>query len=152
MKSNLLHAHLTTQFGGVAAPERLYEIYTNAREHALATGQPAAIDPREGGDFSAYGGYLTGKFIRLVPGKLVVQYWRSKHFRDTDPDAILSIAFRKNEYEQAETELVLTNVPNDLTRHDNSSWNQFYWEPIREYLRGATKPADFAQALAQARR
>jgi hypothetical protein len=81
-----------------------------------------------------------------------VQFWRSKHFRDTDPDAILSIAFRKNEYEQAETELVLTNVPNDLTRHDNSSWNQFYWEPIREYLRGATKPADFAQALAQARR
>lgn len=74
MKSNLLHAHLTTQFTG-AAPERLYEVYTDAREHALATGQPAAIDAREGGDFSAYGGYLTGRFIRLVPGQLVVQYW-----------------------------------------------------------------------------
>jgi hypothetical protein len=46
----------------------------------------------------------------------------------------------------------LCRMPNDLTRHDNSSWNQFYWEPIREYLRGATKPADFAQALAQPRR
>ena len=151
MKSNLLHAHLTTQFNGVA-PERLYEIYVDADEHQRATGQPAAIDAREGGAFSAYGGYLSGTFIRLQPGRLVVQFWHSKHFNDTDPDAILSIAFRKNEYEQAETELVLTNVPDGMTRHDNSSWNQFYWEPFRGYLAGTSKPADFAGALAQTRR
>jgi hypothetical protein len=151
MKSNLLHAHLTTQFSGVA-PERIYEIYVDAGQHALATGQPATIDAREGGEFSAYGGYLTGKFIRLRAGRLIVQYWRSKHFKDSDPDAILSIAFRRNEYEQAETELVLTNVPDDVSRHDNSSWNQFYWEPFREYLRGESSPADFAQGLAQPRR
>jgi activator of HSP90 ATPase len=82
MKSNLLHAHLTTRFGGVA-PDRLYQIYVNAEEHALATGQPAVIDTREGGAFSAYGGYLTGRFIRLVTDQLVVQFWRSKHFKDT---------------------------------------------------------------------
>jgi activator of HSP90 ATPase len=150
-KSNLLHAHLTTQFGGVV-PDRLYQIYVNAKEHALATGQPAVIDTREGGAFSAYGGYLTGRFIRLVPDQLVVQFWRSKHFKDTDADAILSIAFRKNEYGQTETELILTNVPNDVTRHDNSSWNHFYWEPFRAYLAGASEPADFARGLAQARR
>jgi activator of HSP90 ATPase len=151
LKSNLLHAHLTAQFNAVT-PERLYEIYVSGEEHARATGQPAAIEAREGGAFSAYGGYLTGNFIRLEPGQLVVQFWRSKHFKDTDADAILSIAFRTNEYRQAETELVLTNVPNDMTRHDNSSWNQFYWEPFREYLRGACTPADFAAGLAQARR
>jgi hypothetical protein len=110
------------------------------------------IDAREEGAFSAYGGYLTGRFIRLVPGRLVVQFWRSKHFKDTDADAILSIEFRRNEYERAEAELVLTNVPNDMTRHDNSSWNQFYWEPFRDYFKGASQPADFAQALAQPRR
>jgi hypothetical protein len=151
MKSNLLHAHVTTQFSGVA-PERLYEIYVDSGEHANATGQPATIEPREGGGFSAYGGYLTGKFIRLLPGQLVVQFWRSGHFNETNPDAILSIAFRKNEFGQAETELVLTNVPDEVTRHDNSSWNYFYWEPFRAYLRGASKPADFTQGLAQARR
>jgi hypothetical protein len=133
------------------APERLYQVYIDADEHARATGQLATIDAREGGEFSAYGGYLTGKFIRLVPGKLVVQFWRSKHFKDTDPDAILSIAFRKNEYEQAEAELVLTNMPDDMTRHDNSSWNNFYWEPFRDYLMGASRPADFGHALAQLR-
>jgi hypothetical protein len=151
MKSNLLHAHLTVQFNGIK-PERLYQVYMSADEHARATGQPTAIDAREGGEFSAYGGYLTGRFIRLLPGQLIIQFWRSKHFNGSDPDAILSIAFRKNEYEQAETELVLTNVPNDMTRHDNSSWNQFYWEPFRAYLKGTAQPADFAQALAQPRR
>lgn len=151
MKSNLLHAHVTTQFNGIA-PERLYDIYVDADEHARATGQPAAIDARAGGAFSAYGGYLTGTFIRLIPGRLVVQFWRSRHFKDSDPDAILSIAFRTNEYEKAEAELVLTNVPNEMTRHDNSSWNEFYWEPFRGYLMGSSKPADFAQALGQPRR
>jgi hypothetical protein len=56
-------------------------------------------EAREGGLFSAYGGYHTGRFIRLVPGKLLVQFLRSKHFKDTDPDAILSIEFPTNEYE-----------------------------------------------------
>jgi activator of HSP90 ATPase len=151
VKSNLLHAHTTTQFNGVT-PERLYAVYVDADEHARATGQAAAIEAREGGAFSAYGGYLTGRFLRLRPGGLVVQLWRSKHFKETDPDAILSIAFRKNEYEQAEVELLLTNMPDDMTRHDNSSWNHFYWEPFRKYLSGASAPADFAQALAQQRR
>ena len=95
---------------------------------------------------------MTGRFIRLVPGRLIIQSWRSKHFRETDPDAILSIAFRKNEYDQAEAELILTNVPDEMTRHDNSSWNHFYWEPFREYLRGGSGPADFGRGLAQPRR
>jgi hypothetical protein len=151
MKANLLHAHVTAQFNGVA-PERLYGVYVDAGEHARATGQPAAIDAREGGAFSAYGGYLTGTFIRLVPGLLVVQFWRSEHFKDSDPDAILSIAFRINEYERTEAELLLTNVPDGMTRHDNSSWNQFYWEPFRDYLRVSSEPADFAAALDQPRR
>ena len=151
MKSNLLHAHVTTQFTGVS-PERIYDVYMSPAEHAAATGQPAAIEPSEGGSFSAYDGYLTGRFLRLVPGSLIVQFWRSRHFEPADPDAILSIAFRTNELGQAETELLLILVPDQVNRHDNSSWNYFYWEPIREYLRGHAEPADFATPLAQPRR
>ena len=53
---------------------------------------------------------------------------------------------------RAEAELLLTNVPSDTTRDDNSSWNDFYWEPFRDYLKGALMPADFGQALAQPQR
>jgi hypothetical protein len=104
MKSNLLHAHVTAQFNGVA-PERIYSVYVDADEHARATGHPAVIDAREGGAFSAYDGYLTGAFIRLIPGRLVVQFWHSRHFKDSDPDAILSIAFCTIEYENAEASI-----------------------------------------------
>jgi hypothetical protein len=48
-----LHAHVTVQFNDVA-PERLYDIYVDADEHARATSQPAVIDVREGEAFSAY--------------------------------------------------------------------------------------------------
>jgi hypothetical protein len=61
------------QFNGVP-PERLHEVYVDAEEHDYATGQPTAIDASEGGAFSAYGGYLTGRFIRLVAGRLVVRF------------------------------------------------------------------------------
>jgi hypothetical protein len=38
-----------------------------------------------------------------------------------------------------------------MTRHDNLSWNYFYWEPFRDYLKGASNPVDFGRALAQPR-
>jgi hypothetical protein len=44
---------VTVQFNDVA-PERLYDIYVDADEHARATSQPAVIDVREGEAFSAY--------------------------------------------------------------------------------------------------
>ena len=142
MKSHLLHAHLTAQFKGVS-PEKIYETYTSAEEHERATGQPASIDAREGGEFSAYDGYLTGKFINLIPGRLIVQYWRSGHFKDTDPDSILTIAFRKNEFGAAEMELLLTHYPDHLDYNDNTAWNNFYVEPFRAYLNGKPEPPPF---------
>jgi hypothetical protein len=58
---------------------------------------------------------------------------------------------RKNKYRRPEVELLLANVPSDGTRHDNSSWNHFYWEPFRDHLKVVSNPADFGQALAQPR-
>jgi hypothetical protein len=34
-----------------------------------------------------------------------------------------------------------------MTRHDNSSWNYFYWEPFRDPFKGALTPADFGRLL-----
>ena len=48
---------------------------------------------------------------------------------------------------RAEAELLLTNVPSDTTRDDNSSWNDFYWEPFRDYLKGHSCPPTLVRLL-----
>jgi uncharacterized protein YndB with AHSA1/START domain len=133
MKSNLVHSHVTIQFDGVS-PERVYEVYLSSKEHGAATGQSADIDARVGGKFSAYDEYLTGNILSLVPGKSIVQTWRSGHYKESDKDAILALRFRTNQFEVTEVEMVLINNPDDLERHDDSSWNFNYWEKFRTYL------------------
>jgi hypothetical protein len=133
MKSNLLHSHLTMQFENVS-PQRVYDVYLSSKEHGEATKNVAEIDARAGGSFSAYDGYLTGNFITLVPGKFILQTWRSEHFKPTDPDAILALKFGTNDFEVTEVEMLFINNPDHLDRHDNSAWNFNYWEPFRKYL------------------
>lgn len=142
MKSHLVHAHLTAQFNNVS-PQQIYDTYMNADAHSRATGQAATIDPREGGAFSAYGGHLTGEFIKLVSGRLIVQTWRSGHFQDSDPDSVLTILLRTNEYGATELELLLTHYPDHLEYNDNSAWNNFYVEPFRAYSNGKPEPPRF---------
>jgi hypothetical protein len=97
--------------------------------------------------------HVTVQFNGLTPERLYYVDAEERAHATGQPTAIdarAAIEFRKNEYERAEVEL--TNVPSDVTRHDNSSWNHFYWEPFRAYLKGVSSPADFGQALAQPRR
>src|SRR5262249_15881328 len=55
-------------------PERLYRLYLSARQHAAACGGwgEATIQARVGGRM-AMAPHIKGKFLSLVPGKLIVQ-------------------------------------------------------------------------------
>src|SRR3970282_1199478 len=51
------------------------------------TGDTARINRRVGGTFSVFGGYATGKTLRLEKDKVIVQAWRSTDFGKDDPDS-----------------------------------------------------------------
>jgi activator of HSP90 ATPase len=59
-----------------ASPERVYELLTDGVKFAAATGKPARIEASESAAFSIFGGYIHGRQIEVIPGKLVVQAWR----------------------------------------------------------------------------
>ena len=50
-----------------ASPAVLYAQYLNARTHAAITGAKVRIGARPGAVFSAFGGQLSGRILRLVP-------------------------------------------------------------------------------------
>ena len=112
------------------SPERVYHLLVDAKLHAALTGQKAEIDEQVGGRFSTRAGRVTGINVDLVPGKRVVQAWRTKEF----PDGIFSMAtFQLVRTKDGGTDLTLIHrgVPKELIPAVERDWRECYWEKIR---------------------
>jgi len=74
-------------------PEIAYKAWLNGKEHSNFTGSPAKINPKVGGTFTAWDGYISGKTMELEPNKRILQKWRTTEFPDKSPDSMLEITF-----------------------------------------------------------
>ena len=117
-----------------ASAKELYEIYLDPKRHAAFTGAVVKISPRPGSPFKAFDGMLEGSTISTIPGKMIVQRWRSSNFRKTDLDSILILTF-SDEGKKGRIDLVHVNVPEQDHAGVTNGWKKYYWEPLREYLR-----------------
>jgi len=115
------------------APEVLFEMYMDSARHSAATGGRAKISSRAGGAFTAFDGALWGRNLLIVPKRLIVQAWRSRNFKATDPDSILVLEFRKAAG-GSEVQLVHVNVPKQDHKGVTKGWPLYYWKPWKAYL------------------
>ena len=121
-----------------ASPQRIYEVLTDEKRFGAFTGAPAEIDGHAGGAFSAFGGFITGRNVELVPNKRIVQAWRVKVW----PEGLYSIvAFELTPNGSQGTRLVMTHdgFPDGMRAHLNGEekdggWHRQYWEPLKKYL------------------
>jgi activator of HSP90 ATPase len=116
-----------------APPERLFDMYLDAREHAAFTGQPVTVEPRAGAAFSAFSGALSGKILHVEPKRLVVQTWRSVKWPADAIDSVLTLSFWPQDG-GAHIELVQVNVADEDFADVTQGWERFYWTPWRAYL------------------
>lgn len=116
-----------------AAPKALYAAYLSPRVHGAITGGKVAISARPGSKFRAFGGALTGRMLQTVPGRLIVQAWRSTAFRKGDADSTLILRF-SGKGRRGRIDLVHVNVPDHDYRGVNQGWKNYYWKPWRKYL------------------
>jgi uncharacterized protein YndB with AHSA1/START domain len=116
-----------------AAPERLYSMYLDPRVHAAFTGAPVKIGARPGARFEAFGGALSGRILQVVPGRLIVQTWRSTQFARRDLDSTLVLSFWK-ERAGGRIELTHVNVADRDFAGVSEGWGKYYWTPWRAYL------------------
>lgn len=121
-----------------ATPQELYDIYLDPKKHAAFTGGPCKISAKPGSRFDAFDGQLTGTMLYTVPGKLIVQRWRSCEFKATDPDSILVLTFVPDG-KGARIEMVHANVPQQDHKGVTEGWPKYYWEPLRKYLKQLRK-------------
>lgn len=114
------------------SPARLYKTLMSSEEFADATGAPADIEQVEGGEFSCFGGQITGRQIELSPGNRIVQAWRAGPWED----GVYSIVrFDISESGDSSTlHLAHTGYPDEGQEHLEGGWHNKYWEPLKAYF------------------
>jgi activator of HSP90 ATPase len=120
-----------------ATPEAIYDAWLDSARHTAMTGAPAQIGAGVGDVYSAWDGYIVGKTLELVPGKRIVQSWRTTDFADEDPDSTIAIELEPTGT-GARLTLLHCGVPDDHTDYENGGWRDFYFEPMKAYFLGET--------------
>lgn len=116
-----------------ASAKALYAMYLNARTHAAIIGTKVLIGAKPHSPFSAFNGALSGKVVYTVPGRLIVQSWRSSAFHKGDVDSTLILRFTPSG-RKGKIELTHVNVPKHDYKGVTEGWKNYYWKPWRKYL------------------
>ena len=118
-----------------AAPDRLFDMYLDADQHAAFTGAAVSIDARAGAPFRAFDGVLSGTVVHVEPKRLIVQTWRSANWPADAIDSVLVLTFWPED-EGGRIEVVHANVPDSDFAGISQGWEKYYWAPWRAYLSG----------------
>lgn len=125
--------------------KRVYEALTDAKQFnkvvtlsaamqsgMASGGKQVEVSPEVGGAFSAFGGYVTGRHIELVPNDRIVQAWRAGGW---DPGQYSIAKFVLIE-QGSGTKLVFdhTGFPEGKGQHLAEGWRTNYWEPLEKYF------------------
>jgi activator of HSP90 ATPase len=116
-----------------ASPEAIYEAWLDSAAHSAMTGGGADIDKRVGGAYTAWDGYITGKTLELIPGRRIVQSWRTSEFAAGDPDSTITVELAPTKT-GARLTLIHAGVPDGQTSYENGGWQDNYFAPMRAYF------------------
>ena len=115
-----------------ASPKSIYKGWLDSSIHSRMTGGEAIIFPEIMTEFSAWDEYITGKNLELVPGKKIVQAWRTVEFSESDPDSLLEILLAAEDNGTKLT-LIHSNLPDDGMQY-KQGWIDNYFEPMKTYF------------------
>ena len=117
-----------------ASPQELFRTYLDAKRHAAVIGHKVSISQKVGAPFTAFDGSLRGKNLLILPNRLIVQSWRAKPWKATDPDSILVLQFSKAKM-GGQIRLTHVNVPDHGYKTIKDGWPKHYWTPWKTYLK-----------------
>jgi activator of HSP90 ATPase len=117
-----------------ATPKEVYDAYVDAEKQSEYTGSAATSDTRVGGEFTAWEGYITGKYLELEPGKKIVQEWTSSDFPEGAVPSRFEITLKEA---KGGTELTMNHsgVPDEIADDIGQGWKDYYWEPMKKYFK-----------------
>jgi activator of HSP90 ATPase len=114
-------------------PQQVYDAWMSSEGHTAMTGADATVDPRPGGQYTAWDGYITGHTVALEPGRRIVQTWRTTEFAKSHRDSEIDVLLEPVE---GGTRLTLhhRNVPDGQLGYEHGGWQESYFDPMKEYF------------------
>lgn len=116
-----------------ASPSEVFDAFIDAKKHSAFTGAKATCDPKVDGKISAWDGYISGKNLKLVRGKRIVQEWLTTDWIEGYPPSILDLSFR-GKGKGTELTMVHSDVPASLASSFADGWKEHYWAHLKEYF------------------
>ncbi|MDD5686474.1 MAG: SRPBCC domain-containing protein [Elusimicrobia bacterium] len=116
-----------------ATPNEIYEAIMDSKKHSAFTGDTAVISRKVGGRFTAFGDYINGVNLELVPDKKIVQSW---HASDWDDDEYYSKITFKLARIKTGTKLnfIHEGIPSKEYNEIKQGWIDYYWKPLKKML------------------
>lgn len=115
-----------------ATPMEVYSAWIDAEKHSAMTGGPATSDPRIGGKYTAWDGYIDGTHMTLEPGKLIIQTWKTTEFDARDGYSTVEVQLSAHP-DGCQLILIQTDIPEGQTQYENG-WKEHYFEPMGAYF------------------
>jgi activator of HSP90 ATPase len=117
-----------------ASPKEVYNAYVDPKKHGEFTDSKATGKPKVGGNYTAWDGYIFGKFLELDDGKRVVQEWTATDWVEGYGPSKLELTFCAV---SGGTEIVMvqSNVPKEQADEVADGWVEYYWNPLKEYFK-----------------
>ena len=115
-----------------ASPREIYEAWLSSA-HGKMVGSTATVDPRVGGAFTAWDGYIRGTTLELEPYRRIVQAWRTTEFSAPSPDSRLELLLEQVE---GGTKLKIrhSEIPEGMSASLEQGWIDHYFRPMKEYF------------------
>jgi activator of HSP90 ATPase len=109
--------------------EELFLTLTEERRVNAFTRCDSQVDPVGGGQFTLFGGNITGKFIEIETDKKIVQKWR---FKDWPSEHYSTVTIELvQEVDCTRLNLTQLGVPDSDYDRTNEGWHRYYWDSIK---------------------
>ncbi len=118
-----------------ATPAAVFTALTDAKTIQKWSGQKGRVQPKIGGTFELFDGWVSGKVLAYQKGKAVAYTW---HTADMDNEVEPSIVRFLLSPTKSGTKISLkhSGLPDERSRKEHEEgWTEFVFDPLKEFFR-----------------
>lgn len=117
-----------------APPTKVFDALTNARLISQWCGQQGKVDPKVGGKFEMFDGWVTGKVVEFKPWKALAYTWLPGDWPDGAEPSVVKYTFAATK-KGTKLSLEHSHFPNETEKKNHKSgWTEYVFNPLKEFF------------------
>ena len=118
-----------------AAPGEVFAALTNSKVILEWCGQKGNVEPKIGGKFEMFDGWVKGKVLAYEPGRSLAYTWHPAEWQKEWDASIVTYALTKTK-SGTKISLKHSGFPNEQEmKSHHSGWDKHVFEPLKEFFK-----------------